>query len=223
MGRPGQFSKPHLPPGSHRDLIDLLHDLHLKGGGRMSIRDIAERARQPHSTVHKALTGPELPDLHVAIGIGLALARAVRTDDHEAHQDDVDRRIEQLWREAAREGQPPSGESVRTAVRECWGEFARGEGEWARLARQLPPSADLTQLARCTILSTDLRSGLVTVVASTPDWDALGVVEDPQQWHQIFEVAVIKRLDYFLHVWVKSVPGFDTVASRTSAGPAMEL
>lgn len=219
MGRPGQFSKPDLPPGSHRALIDLLHDLHLKGGGKMSLRGIAERARQPHSTVHKALTGMELPDLHVAISIGLALARAVRCDDQEALQDDVDGRIERLWMAAAREGQPPTKESVRAAVKECWGEFARGEGEWAEAATLYPGTGtDFAQLARCTLLSTDMRSGLVTVVVSTPDWDALGAVEDPQTWHRFFEAAVIRRLDYYLHVRVESVPGFDPVAHSYVSG-----
>ncbi|WP_331740614.1 hypothetical protein OG323_37905 (plasmid) [Streptomyces cyaneofuscatus] len=130
MGRPGQLSKPELSPGAHRDLIDLLHDLHLKGG-KMSLRNIAERCRQPHSTVPKALTGQDLPSLHVAMAIGLALARAARSDDQEATQDHVDGQIERLWQTAAQEGKPPSAESLRIAVRECWTEFAQGKGEWA--------------------------------------------------------------------------------------------
>ncbi|MEU5132957.1 hypothetical protein [Streptomyces californicus] len=72
---------------------------------------------------------------------------------------------------------------------------------------------DCSQLARRPFLSVTLRNGLVTIVVSTPDWAAIDVVEDPQQWHRLFECAVIKKLDYFLHVRVERVPGFDTIAN----------
>ncbi|MCX4536508.1 hypothetical protein ACTU45_18935 [Streptomyces sp. 24-1644] len=209
MGRPGQLTKPNLPPGSHRDLISLLHHLHLLAG-LLSVRTIAELARRSPSTVHKALTGTELPDLHVVMAIALVLADAARSDDRDRILDDVDSRVEAMWLEAQREGRPPAPKTVQSVVEETWAEFSRGENPWANVI--LNP-VDYSQLARCPILSVSLRSGLVTVLVSTPDWDALGTVEDPQEWHLLFQTAVIKKLDYFLHVWIKLVPGFDTVAN----------
>ncbi|WP_331720529.1 hypothetical protein OG851_42945 (plasmid) [Streptomyces sp. NBC_00161] len=210
MGRTGRFTVPDLPPGSHQELVDLLHSLHLRAGGNMSVRDIGERARLPHSTVHKALTGTELPSLHVAMAIGLVLANSVPTADRDRHLDRVHERIHQLWNDAAAEGRPPNRETLKAAVEKTWAEFSRVEG-WARCV--LNDRHELRLLAKCPILSINLRSGLVTVVVSTPDWETLGLVEDPQEWHQYFQTAVIQKLDYYLHVVVKLVPGFDLAAN----------
>ncbi|WP_147959925.1 hypothetical protein [Streptomyces sp. wa22] len=208
MGRPGHITKPDLPPGAHRELVDLLHDLHVRSG-RMSMRTIGELTRRPHTTVHKALSSPELPDLHVVMAIGLVLANVVRSSDQDALLDDVQERIETLWKKAAHEGRPPAVGTILEVVTETWAEFSRGEG-MASWGINLP---DYSQLARCPFLSVTLRNGLVTLVVSTPDWAAINAVEDPQQWHRLFECAVIKKLDYFLHVWVEHVPGFDTIAN----------
>ncbi|NED06716.1 hypothetical protein G3I55_34290 [Streptomyces sp. SID6648] len=122
--RPGHITKPDLPPGAHRELIDL----HLRSG-RMSMRTIGELTRRPHSTVHKALSSPELPDLHVVMAIGLVLANVVRSSDQDALLDDVQERIETLWKKAAHEGRPPAVGTVLEVVTETWAEFSRGK-EW---------------------------------------------------------------------------------------------
>lgn len=86
------------------------------------------------------------------------------------------------------------------------------------MARKWPGSPDLTHLTRYPLLSSDFRSGLVTVVVSVPDWDALGAVEEPLMWHRFLEVAVIARLDYYVHMCVEAVPGFDTIAHPQVSG-----
>ncbi|MFF3315101.1 hypothetical protein ACFYV5_06240 [Streptomyces sp. NPDC003035] len=176
----------------------------------MSVRDIGERARLPHSTVHKTLTGTELPSMPVAIAIGLVLADSVPSTDRDSHLDGAHERIHQLWSEAATEGRTPTRETLKAAIEETWAGFSRLEG-WARYV--LTDRHGLKQLARCPILAITIRSGLVTVVVSTPDWEALEIVEDPQEWHRLFQTAVIQKLDYYLHVEIKLVPGFDVAAN----------
>lgn len=193
MGRPGQFRRPQLAPGSHQELLDLLHDLHRQAGGRLSVRRLAECTGLPHSTVHKALTHPDLPGLHVAVAIGLALADEVLQSesdtDRETYLDDVDRQITDLWRAASQEGAPPTDLTVRAAV----------ERAWADMARPLWGGAEtlLTQaVGRCSVLSTTMRAGVVSVTVAAPDKEALLLVSKPASWHVEFGRQVSLYLQY---------------------------
>lgn len=193
MGRPGQFRRPQLAPGSHQELLDLLHDLHRQAGGRLSVRRLAECTGLPHSTVHKALTHPDLPGLHVAVAIGLALADEVLQSesdtDRETYLDDVDRQITDLWRAASQEGAPPTDLTVRAAVERAWADMARPL--WGG------PETLLTQaVGRCSVLSTTMRAGVVRVTVAAPDKEALLLVSQPASWHVEFGQQVSLYLQY---------------------------
>ncbi|MET9375136.1 hypothetical protein ABZX98_13415 [Streptomyces sp. NPDC002992] len=155
--------------------------------------------------------------------IGLVLADSVPSTDRDSHLDGAHERMHQLWSEAATEGRTPTRETLKAAIEETWAGFSRLEG-WARYV--LTDRHGLKQPARCPILAINLRSGLVTVVVSTPDWETLEIVEDPQEWHRLFQTAVIQKLDYYLHVEIKLVPGFDVAANpcpRLSGGERSEM
>ncbi|WP_159403661.1 hypothetical protein [Streptomyces sp. NRRL S-646] len=87
-------------PGSREELIDFLYDLNLQAGWKPSVRRIAALAELSHSTGHKALTRRDLPDLHVIVAIGLALADEVCVADsdfdRDAYLDGIDRRMTEL-------------------------------------------------------------------------------------------------------------------------------
>ena len=52
--------RPDLPPGSHRDLVAALHDLHHRDGWR-SLRALARETGVSHTTVSKAFSSTTLP------------------------------------------------------------------------------------------------------------------------------------------------------------------
>lgn len=56
----GALPRPEVPPGPHRELLDVLHDLHHRAGWP-SLRRLAERTGVSHTTVSKALSSPALP------------------------------------------------------------------------------------------------------------------------------------------------------------------
>ncbi|WP_331737275.1 hypothetical protein [Streptomyces sp. NBC_00019] len=192
MGRPGQFRRPQLAPGSHQELLDLLYDLHRQAGGRLSVRRLAECTGLPHSTVHKALTHPDLPGLHAAVAIGLALADEVLQSesdtDRETYLDDVDRQITDLWRAASQEGAPPTGLTVRAAVERAWAVMARPLWGVETLLTQA--------VGRCSVLSTTMRAGVVSVAVAAPDREALRLVCEPASWHVEFGRLVSQYLQY---------------------------
>lgn len=192
MGRPGQFRRPQLAPGSHQELLDLLYGLHRQAGGRLSVRRLAESTGLPHSTVHKALTHPDLPGLHVAVAIGLALADEVLQSesdtDRETYLDGVDRQITDLWRAASQEGAPPTDVTVRAAVERAWADMARPR--W-RVGTSLAGAIE-----RCSVLSTTVRAGVVSVTVAAPDREALRLVEKPAAWHVEFGQRVSWYLQY---------------------------
>ena len=56
----GALPRPEVPPGPHRELVDVLHDLHHRAGWP-SLRRLAEQTGVSHTTVSKALSSPALP------------------------------------------------------------------------------------------------------------------------------------------------------------------
>jgi tetratricopeptide (TPR) repeat protein len=56
----GALPRPEVPPGPHRELVDVLHDLHHRAGWP-SLRRLAEQTGVSHTTVSKALSSPTLP------------------------------------------------------------------------------------------------------------------------------------------------------------------
>ncbi|MFI6620198.1 hypothetical protein [Streptomyces sp. NPDC050528] len=119
MGRSGAIKQPQLRPGALRDLNQQLHRLH-KRAGCPTTRDIAKRldGRFGHTTIHNAFSKPELPSFKVVSAIALQLADRVRDfgpgTDREESLDNIDRRIDRLWKEAryeedarANQAEPP--------------------------------------------------------------------------------------------------------------------
>ena len=56
----GALPRPEVPPGPHRELVDVLHDLHHRAGWP-SLRRLAEQTGVSHTTVSKALSSTALP------------------------------------------------------------------------------------------------------------------------------------------------------------------
>src|SRR5215207_7683982 len=57
----GPLPRPDLPPGSHRDLNDALHDLHHRAGWP-SLRRLATDAGCSHTTVSNVFSSSKLPN-----------------------------------------------------------------------------------------------------------------------------------------------------------------
>ena len=55
-----QLSRPEVPPGAHRDLVDALHALHHEAGWP-SLRWLAREAGCSHTTVATVFSSPKLP------------------------------------------------------------------------------------------------------------------------------------------------------------------
>jgi transcriptional regulator with XRE-family HTH domain len=56
----GALPRPEVPPGPHRELVGVLHDLHHRAGWP-SLRRLAEQTGVSHTTVSKALSSATLP------------------------------------------------------------------------------------------------------------------------------------------------------------------
>jgi len=119
MGRPGAIKQPPLPPGARRDLNQQLHMLHQRAGCPTT-RGIAKSlgGRPGHTTIHNAFTKAKLPSLGVVTAVALQLAERARDlgteTDREESLDNIDRRIDRLWKQAryeedarANEAEPP--------------------------------------------------------------------------------------------------------------------
>ena len=72
--------RPSLPGGSHRDLVEALHDLHHRAGWP-SLRALAARAGVSHTTVSKLFSAPALPTW----GALEVLVEAMDGDAHHFH------------------------------------------------------------------------------------------------------------------------------------------
>jgi tetratricopeptide (TPR) repeat protein len=77
----GGLPRPDLRPGSHRDLVDALHDLHHRAGWP-SLRALAAPAGCSHTTVSTVFSSPRLP----AWGILELLVEAMDGDPAHFHQ-----------------------------------------------------------------------------------------------------------------------------------------
>ncbi|MEU9241613.1 hypothetical protein [Streptomyces sp. NPDC048385] len=136
MGKPGVFKKPQLEDGALRDLNDALHTLHLQAGrptlaemfGALSVEAQEFISR---STLHTALTGPNLPRWNVIDAMVEVLASRARSTTPEEQLP----RFDALWQRAAL-GDMPADARVEVPI---------VDNEGNRLTAELDPSSLLRQ------------------------------------------------------------------------------
>jgi replicative DNA helicase len=111
-----RIKQPQLPAGTLSDFFGALHDLHLKAG-YPSTREIQKdigRGVVSHTTIHKALSGPNLPGWGIVELLVEALARKSRQDVETTIE-----YIKSLWEGVAKSLQntsEPDADKVRLAT-----------------------------------------------------------------------------------------------------------
>ncbi|MFI1355190.1 hypothetical protein ACH4TV_16710 [Streptomyces sp. NPDC020898] len=136
MGKPGVFKKPQLEDGPLRDLSDALHILHLQAG-RPTLAEmfgaLSKEAKESisRSTLHTALTGPNLPRWTVIDAMVEVLATRARSTTPEEQLG----RFDALWQRAALGGMPADTRVEVPVV----------DNEGNRLTAELDPSSLLRQ------------------------------------------------------------------------------
>ncbi|WP_457207613.1 helix-turn-helix domain-containing protein, partial [Nocardioides sp. P5_C9_2] len=99
----GGLPRPEIPPGPQRELVDALHDLHLRAGWP-SLRTLARSAGCSHTTVSHVFSTARLPTW----GVLELLVEALDGDTARFHD---------LWLAASRGGAPEPGASPTIAGR----------------------------------------------------------------------------------------------------------
>uniref|UniRef100_UPI003F498DD9 hypothetical protein n=1 Tax=Streptomyces sp. CA-136453 TaxID=3240050 RepID=UPI003F498DD9 len=104
VGRPGELKRPQLPDGPLKNLVDALHELHLRAG-RPTLSDLARAlgGRISRSRLHDAFTSGRLPRWDVIDALVEILGSRARgtTPEHELD------RFHALWQSAVSAGEAP--------------------------------------------------------------------------------------------------------------------
>lgn len=97
MGRPGELKRPQLPEGPLKDLVDALHELHLRAG-RPTLSDLARSLEGgvSRSRLHDAFTSGRLPRWEVVDALVETLGSRARGTTPEQELD----RFHALWQSA---------------------------------------------------------------------------------------------------------------------------
>ncbi|MBT2539758.1 hypothetical protein J7E99_03310 [Streptomyces sp. ISL-44] len=209
MGQSGNLTRPDLPHGAHRDLVDLLHDLHARGG-RPSVRTIADLTKLPRSTVHKVMCSKDLGGSSEAAQ-AIACAHSSRqrhkvtNEEHEEVLDDLAHRVEILWRNAKKEEAGP--DPVEAAAMKILSQMSNGAGTHLP-ERIADPEWDAITKSRLLGASYDPEHSLLTLWFETPDAVTHFDLEDGT-WPEEFARTLSLMVGKLVHVAVCALPDFE--------------
>ena len=201
MGSRERLTRPDLKPGAHRDLIELMHNLHRKAN-YPSLRSVAKPmgVKSP-TTVSNAMTKPTLAPKGTYTALAQQLVASINWGqrvDPEEIADRIDRQVSRLWESASYSNRPPTDMAVKNAVREVWRTI--GEGRWP----DSTPREVVEAVRQSDVLTVDVDGKMVWVTVSTLGYEEMDVLdgdnESSKRWQSDFERLVSTWLDAVVHV-----------------------
>ncbi|MER6314388.1 hypothetical protein ABT237_11540 [Streptomyces sp. NPDC001581] len=215
MPRPGAIAKPTLPPGPHRQLNDLLHDLHARAG-RPSLRDLADATKLGRTSISDAFSKPKLCTKHTATQLGARLALLVTDWGTDLPQstflDQTGQKISNLWDRADAEAKSPEPDTVEQAVRTVWEHYADGQSGRREVTYEVRAAME-----KATIISAYFEGGenrYLSVSVTAPDEDTYFVLDGQydrpfdEDWREMFGIDVGRAIDMHVDVSVYVLEDF---------------
>jgi hypothetical protein len=206
MGSPEHLTRPDLKPGAHRELIELMHNLH-RQAKYPSLRSMAKRMKEEMdmkvstTTLSNAMKEPTLAAKSTYAGMAQQLVAEINWGQHgdpEAMADRIDRQVSHLWERASYSSRPPTDIIVRNAVREVWHTIGDGHGP------DSVPREVVEAVRRSDVLTVDVDGKVVWVMVSTLGYEEVNVLdgdsESSKRWQSDFERLVSTWLDAVVHV-----------------------
>ena len=163
------FKRASLEPGPLRDLMDVLHQLHLVAGQpslRDLQRDIGGRVATSHAAIHKVFTGSKLPSWRLVGPLVQVMARRAGQDEKAEVE-----RFRTLWAQAARSGSMATDSEAAVSAHVAASK-PRAEAEMEQLSR---PISDLLMdaLDEIEAVGTGKATGSFRIPTGFDDLDAL--------------------------------------------------